>query len=300
MPDSSWFVESRGRLPEQDYSWQAAGAGGQDVRAAAQLLARGCRGNTVYDLIDDSASSLLLYCADGGNGGAGTAAAPVWLLLITGLRGAPDDRTDHMGRTIRASVLGVGSGSGSGLPPADLLAVAHRFLLGGLSGPLPVEYGLPVGTAGFAVDAAGWEALLAETRAGLPAGPEPAGPYDPGLIRVDRDTADTRRRAAAILLEVAQQAGDGAFDPAKAQLLGKEARPLLVITSLLGLKSLRELRPLHALSPRVDGRKDSHVQRESGLAASKSIAKAFSRPFGSLFALVGLALLAVSVLAVWR
>ncbi|QES46780.1 hypothetical protein DEJ50_01835 [Streptomyces venezuelae] len=291
MPESSWFVETRGYLPDQDYSWQPAGAGGQDARAAAELLARGCRGRSLYELIDDSASSLLLYCADGG---AGTWAEPVWLLLITGFRRAAEDPTDHMGRTIRASVLGTGTGR---VPPEDLLAVAHRFLEGRLTGPLPVEYGLPDGTPGFAVDPEGWAGLLQEAREGLPAEPPQASRIDPDLIRVDRDTADTRSRAATILREVDEQARTGVFDPARARLTGGTPRPLLVVTTLLGEDSLLALRPLHALSPYVDRRKESNVHWEGSKAQGF-----FSWALGvkSLLAAAGLALLAVAAVAVWR
>ncbi|MER5931983.1 hypothetical protein [Streptomyces sp. NPDC002054] len=299
MPESSWFVETRGYLPDQDYSWQAAGAGGQDARAAAELLARGCRGRSVYELIDDSASSLLLYCADGRSGGYG-GAGPVWVLLITGFRRAAEDPTDHMGRTIRASVLGTGTGH---VPPEDLLAVAHRFLEGRLTGPLPVTYGLPDGTPGFEVDPEGWAGLLDEARTELQDEPPPAALINPDLVRVDRDTADTRSRAAAILREVDEQARAGVFDPARAQLTGGTPRPLLVVTTLMREDSLLALRPLHALSPYVDRRKESNVQREAGNSIVQGFFTKVAGTWGAVFALAGLAglaLLAVAAVAVWR
>ncbi|MFG2292123.1 hypothetical protein [Streptomyces sp. NPDC048603] len=295
-----WFVESRGHLPEQDYVWQPAGAGGGDGPGAAELLARGCRGRPVYDLIDDAASSLLLYCA----GDARPGADPLWLLLLTGLRGDGSGTGDHMGRGIRCSVLGTGSGP---LPPEELLAVAREFLLGRLDGPLPVGYGRPAGTPGFAVDADGWAGLLERAVSALasePPAPDASyGPYGPDLIRVDQDTPGNRRRAAASLLELTEQTGRGMFDPGRAHLLGggglprtAGGRPLLVVTSLLGKDGLWPLAPLQALSRRVDRALDSDVRRENGQAAFRRL----KNPLGGLLALTGLVLAAVTAVTVFR
>ncbi|MFF0445175.1 hypothetical protein ACFYT4_01945 [Streptomyces sp. NPDC004609] len=242
-----WAVQSCGALPEQGYTWLPAGEG---TGADPDLLIEERAGRSVSELIDDTRPSLLLYAVRQRRG-----LEPRWILLLTGLR-PPRAGSDHMNRAVRATVLGTAQ---SAAPPADMLAVACLFLAGSLEDRLPLDHGLPAATPGFAVDPARWAALLTEAGERMPrAGDLPA----PQEIRTDTDSPATRGRAAGMLAALAghtaaqrtpaEQAARNRFG-LDARLVGSDARPLLVVTTLLGRDSLQAVMPLYGLGRRITG-----------------------------------------------
>ncbi|MFF3560725.1 hypothetical protein ACFYXS_11895 [Streptomyces sp. NPDC002574] len=250
----AWSFHSRGRLPEQGYTWLPAG---RAQGAAPEVLLRGCAGRSVNDLVDDTKSSLLLYALKDGAG-----ARPLWVLLLTGLRSA-DDTGDHMRRPIRLLLLGTGPGVGSKglLPPPELLSVARLFLTGGMEQDLPVAHGHPAGTAGFAVDVSGWDALLERARA---CAPEVVPLPGPNEIRLAPDSPADRVAAAGMLADLERRLARTGSGLDGARLVGPGARPLLIVTSLLGSESLLAVRPLHALGARVGRPVHAKWDRQNG------------------------------------
>ncbi|MFD3454597.1 hypothetical protein ACFWVC_20765 [Streptomyces sp. NPDC058691] len=249
----AWSFHSRGRLPEQGYTWLPAGrAPGADPG----LLLQGCAGRSLNDLVDDTKSSLLLYALKDGAGGR-----PLWVLLLTGLPSG-DDSGDHMRRPIRLLLLGTGPGVGDkGLPPPELLSVARLFLTGGMAEGLPVAHGHPADTPGFAVDAPGWDALLERARA---CAPEAVALPGPNEIRLLPDSPGERVAAAGMLADLEHRYAQPGFGLDRARLVGSGARPLLIVTSLLGSESLLALRPLHALGARVGRPVHAKWDRQNG------------------------------------
>ncbi|MFJ4982611.1 hypothetical protein ACIP9H_02275 [Streptomyces sp. NPDC088732] len=249
----AWAFHSRGRLPEQGYTWLPAdGARGADP----EVLLRGCAGRSVNDLVDDTKASLLLYALKGGAGGR-----PLWVLLLTGLRSG-DAVGDHMLRPIRLLLLGTGPGVGEkALPPAELLAVARLFLTGGMQEDLPVTHGHPAGTPGFAVDVPGWGALLERARACAPEAVLVPGPNE---IRLLPDSPDARAAAAGMLMDLEQRGAQPGFGLDAARLIGPVNRPLLIVTSLLGSESLLAVRPWYALGTRVGRPVHAEWDRQNG------------------------------------
>ncbi|MFI6289132.1 hypothetical protein ACIBCM_31045 [Streptomyces sp. NPDC051018] len=242
-----WAVQSCGALPEQGYTWLPAGQG---PGADPDLLLEGCAGRSVSDLVDDTKPSLLLYALR-----QRSDLRPRWILLLTGLR-PPGAGTDHMRRAVRATVLGTADAAA---PPPGMLALACLFLTGSLEDRLPLDHGLPAGTPGFALDPARWAALLTGAGDGMPGA---TALPDPREVRTDTDSPETRSRAAGML---AALAGHTAAQPTSdkqrehngfgldAHLVGPDARPLLVVTTLLGGESLQTVMPLYGLGRRITG-----------------------------------------------
>lgn len=249
----AWSFHSRGRLPEQGYTWLPAGG---TPGADPEVLLRGCAGRSVNDLVDDTKASLLLYALKGGAAGR-----PLWVLLLTGLRSG-DAGGDHMRRPIRLLLLGTGPGVGDkGLPPPELLAVARLFLTGGMEEDLPVAHGHPAGTPGFAVDAPGWDALLERARACAPEAVPLPGPNE---IRLLPDSPGDRVAAAGMLADLERRCVQPGFGLDGFRLVGSGARPLLMVTSLLGSESLLAVRPLYALGAGVGRPVHAKWDRQNG------------------------------------
>ncbi|MFE9650362.1 hypothetical protein ACFYO0_40945 [Streptomyces sp. NPDC006365] len=250
---TTWFMQSRGRLSHQDYSWAPATAPGTGVPSPGNLLAQGCGGRSISDIVDDSKSSLLLYTLR-----ERPDRKQVWILLMTGLHPTVTAESDHMNRDIRVSVLGAGTGP---VPPSELAAVACLFLTGGLQSGVPVSYGLR-DAKGFAVDADAWAEVIARaTDLAVPPADRVPGP---DTVLLDTDSPANRQRAAGMLVDLTSRVAAGDFSAGKARLVGTEARPFLVVTSLLGAESLKRLMPWCGLSERVSGQELAHVSKEWG------------------------------------
>ncbi|MFE7898166.1 hypothetical protein ACFU3E_11745 [Streptomyces sp. NPDC057424] len=166
--------------------------------------------------------------------------------------------SDHMNRDIRVSVMGTGTGS---VPPRELAAVTCLFLTGGLRGGVPVVYGLQ-DAKGFAVDAEAWSDVMARaTQLAVPPADRVPGP---DMVLLDTDSPENRRRAAGMLVYLTSRVAAGDLSAGRARLVGSDARPFLIVTSLLGAESLKRLRPWCGLSERVSGQEITHVSKERG------------------------------------
>ncbi|MBL1083650.1 hypothetical protein JK359_17025 [Streptomyces actinomycinicus] len=251
---TTWFVQSRGRLPTQDYSWTPVRPQAASGLSPDALLAQGCAGRSIGELIDDSKPSLLLYALR-----ESSHRQQVWVLLMTGLSsGETAAERDHMNRDIRVLVLGVGTGPH---PPHGLTAVASLFLTGGLRAGVPVSYGLE-GAAGYAVDAEAWGAVVERaTRFDVPPADRVPGKH---MVVLDRDSPANRRRAAGMLSHAQRCFAQGTFEAGEAGLVGRKARPLLVVTTLLGRESLKTLRPWYGLSQHVGEQQVVGLRRALG------------------------------------
>ncbi|MDG5807606.1 hypothetical protein P9869_34115 [Streptomyces ossamyceticus] len=257
---TTWFMQSRGRLSHQDYSWAPATAPGTGLPSPENLLARGCGGRSISDIIDDTKSSLLLYTLRERPDRQQT-----WILLMTGLHPAATAESDHMHRDIRVSVMGAGTGT---VPPGELAAVACLFLTGGLQDGVPVLYGLR-DDKGFAVDGEAWAEVIARaTRLAVP--PADGVLPRPNTVSLHTDSPANRRRAAGMLVYLTSRVATGDF-AGKARLVGTDARPLLVVTSFLGAESLKSLMPWCGLSERVTGQELAHVSKERGWNVVRSL-----------------------------
>lgn len=249
---TTWFMQSRGRLSHQDYSWAPAMAPGTGELSPEDLLAQGCGGRSISDIIDDTKSCLLLYTLR-----ERPDRNQLWILLMTGLHATATAESDHMNRDIRVSVLGAGIGP---VPPSELAATACLFLTGGLQNGVPVSYGLR-DDKGFAVDSEAWaEVIAGATQLEVPPADEVPRP---NTVSLDTDSPANRQWAAGMIVYLTSRVAIGDFS-GKARLVGTEARPFLVVTSLLGAESLRSLMPLCGLSERVTGRETAHVSKERG------------------------------------
>ncbi|WP_119581013.1 hypothetical protein [Streptomyces europaeiscabiei] len=250
---TTWFVQSRGRLPTQDYSWMPVRLQDASALSPDELLAQGCAGRSIGELIDDSKPSLLLYALR-----EFSHRQQMWILLMTGLFPEKAAERDHMNRDIRVLVLGVGIGTH---PPRGLTAIASLFLTGGLRAGVPLSYGLE-GAAGYAVDAEAWEAVVTQAiRLDVPPTDRVSGKY---MVALDKDSPANRQRAAGMLSYAQRCFTQGTFSASEAGLLGSKARPLLVVTTLLGKESLRNLRPWYGLSQHVGGQEVVGVRRTLG------------------------------------
>ena len=177
---------------------------------------------------------------------------------MTGLSPEKTTERDHMNRDIRVLALGVGIGP---YPPPMLTAVASLFLTGGLQAGVPISYGL-AGAAGYAVDAEAWDAVVARaTRLDVPPADRVPGRH---MVALDKDSPANRQRAAGMLNHAQRCFTQETFSAGDAGLVGHKARPLLVVTTLLGKESLKSLRPWYGLSQHVGGQEVVGVRRALG------------------------------------
>ncbi|MBG0850540.1 hypothetical protein I2W78_01380 [Streptomyces spinoverrucosus] len=249
---TAWFLHSRGRLSEQDYSWVPAQPRQTGAPAPEELLARGCGGRSIGELVDDSKSSLLLYALP-----EFAYRQQVWILLLTGLAPENTAERDHMDRDIRVTVLGVGTGP---VPPRALTDVAAHFLTGGLR-TVPLFHGLE-GATGYGVDAGAWDAVVA--RAAEFEAPRSDRVSGKHMVVVDTDSPANRERAAGMIAHATRCFAQGTLSASEARLVGSQARPFLVVTTLLGTESLKSLRPWYGLSRHVVRQEVVGVRRALG------------------------------------
>lgn len=244
--NTTWYVQSRGYRRQHGYRWIQVD-GGPPV-ASSEVLLDGCGGYSVNDLADEDDRTLLLFATPASTG------EPLWTLLANGLAGE-SVRGDHAQRPIRVCVLAYARGT---LPSPAMLGFARSFLTDTLPTPLPVDYST-TDSPGFTVTTAAWADMLSS----LPDDVSPAlDPPAPRTVTSADNTAEQRGRAAAILKRLHGTHDRPAHRPAA--LTGRDARPLLVVSTHATREHRDRLRPYLFLSPSVSIGETADMSRLRG------------------------------------
>jgi hypothetical protein len=240
-----WFVQTRGSLPSEDYTWCAIGAAGPD--GADGIIARGYRGRGCFSLVDNERPGMLLY-DDGGNG---------TVLLVTGLV-SPVRPVDYQGREIRLNLLGVAA-PGHERDQRALIAVAVSALRDKLTSDLIVSYGT---AGGFSVDQERWSGFVEQTVTELAEMAEVEA--DPKKIAVRKDTDHNRDKTAGELGGQYRQVGQ--------DLLAD--RLVILHTNILDAPDIGRLRAWRTISDIHASSSDYVVRSPLGAAAATDLMNA--------------------------